>query len=199
MADDPILANAEKLTWKDDLSVRMVDEIHLWLDKKLEESVGARQKYWQLNHSSAKAYRTSVESNRAEFKKLIGVTDERLKPHMEEYGQVGGGPLASNSKVTAHQVRWDVLEGVKGEGLLLSPKGQSKSSVIVLPDADQTPEQLVGLSPMKSGEPYALRLAESGCTVLVLQLVNRANDFSGHPKVRNTNQPHREWIYRQAS
>jgi len=198
MAGDPIFSDTEKLTWNDDLSVRMVDSIHLWLDKKLEESVEARQKYWQLDLSSVKAYRKSIESNRAEFRRLIGVVDDRLPPHMEEYGQVGGGPVAASSKVTAHQVRWDVLDGVKGEGLLLKPKGQAKANVIVLPDADQRPEQLAGLSPLKAGEPYALHLAESGCVVLIPQLVSRANDFSGHPAVGKTNQPHREWIYRQA-
>ncbi|MDP7135399.1 MAG: hypothetical protein QF437_33190, partial [Planctomycetota bacterium] len=63
MAGDPIFSDTEKLTWNDDLSVRMVDSIHLWLDKKLEESVEARQKYWQLDLSSVKAYRKSIESN----------------------------------------------------------------------------------------------------------------------------------------
>ena len=34
--------------------------------------------------------------------------------------------------------------------------------------------------------------------MLVPVLISRGNDFSGNPLVKMTNQPHREWIYRQA-
>src|SRR5262249_32092703 len=64
---------------------------------------------------------------------------------------------------------------------------------------DQTPEQIVGLA---AGVPpesqFARRLAENGFRVVVPTLISRAFDFSGNPRVALTNQPHREWIYRQA-
>src|SRR5262249_27784376 len=44
----------------------------------------------------------------------------------------------------------------------------------------------------------ARRLAENGFEVLVPALVNRSDEWSGNPAVALTNQPHREWIYRQA-
>jgi dienelactone hydrolase len=70
--------------------------------------------------------------------------------------------------------------------------------VIVLPDADQTPGQLVGITPgLNEDAQWARRLAENGVEVLVPQLISRASDFSGNPAVRMTNQPHREWLHRQ--
>jgi dienelactone hydrolase len=39
---------------------------------------------------------------------------------------------------------------------------------------------------------------ENGFTVVVPVLVDRTSRWSGHPDIRMTDQPHREWIYRQA-
>jgi dienelactone hydrolase len=42
-------------------------------------------------------------------------------------------------------------------------------------------------------------LAENGCEVLVPVLIDRQDTWSGNPRIKRfTNQPHREWIYRQA-
>jgi len=59
---------------------------------------------------------------------------------------------------------------------------------------------------------FARRLAENGCLVLVPTLINREDTWSGNERLDNrperisgpehtkhfTNQPHREWIYRQS-
>ena len=97
------------------------------------------------------------------------------------------------------QVRWPVLEGVHGEGLLLEPRAPVRGHVIALPDADQTPEQVVGLSPgVAAASQFARRLAAHGFRVVVPTLISRGIAFSGNPHIAMTNQPHREWIYRQA-
>ena len=59
---------------------------------------------------------------------------------------------------------------------------------------------LAGLSPGLAPErQFASRLAEHGCEVLVPVLIDRQDTWSGNPRLqRFTNQPHREWIYRQA-
>jgi len=38
------------------------------------------------------------------------------------------------------QVRWPVLEGVHGEGLLLEPKGEAAGCVVVVPNAGRRAE-----------------------------------------------------------
>jgi dienelactone hydrolase len=60
--------------------------------------------------------------------------------------------------------------------------------VIVVPDADEIPERA----------PHAAELAAHGYLVLVPVLVDRRDNWSGIEAMqRFTNQPHREWIYRQ--
>ena len=52
----------------------------------------------------------------------------------------------SNYEIFA--VRWPAFGDVHGEGLLLVPIGRQKvADVVAIPDADQTPEQIVGLAP----------------------------------------------------
>ncbi len=63
-----------------------------------------------------------------------------------------GGPktpslVAETDDYKVYAVRWPVLPGVDGEGLLLEPKGNVKGCVVAIPDADWTPEMLVGLAP----------------------------------------------------
>jgi len=120
---------------------------------------------------------------------------------MERFGDDDNPALVAAGKgYQIHQVRWPVLEGVFGEGLLLEPEGDPVANVVAIPDADQTPEQLAGLALSGGGpqSPFALRLVENGFRVVVPTLIDRSDAFSGNPAIRMTNQPHREWIYRQA-
>ena len=68
-----------------------------------------------------------------------------------------------------------------------------------MPDADVLPEAAVGLAPgVAKAAQYPRLLAESGLLVIVPTLIDRADDWSGHPRIRYTNQPHREFIYSMA-
>ena len=68
-------------------------------------------------------------------------------------------------------------------------------TVIVIPDADQTPEQLFGLVPGVPAESQvARRLAESGYNVIVPALIDRTVAArNGRAKLTN-----REFVYRSA-
>jgi dienelactone hydrolase len=131
---------------------------------------------------------------------MIGAVDPRLDARMERYGASEDPALVFDSaSYSIEQVRWPVLEGVWGEGLLLRPKQRAAAFVVALPDADQTPEQLCGLAPsVPAANQYARRLAENNCEVLLPVMIDRSARWSGHPDIRMTDQPHREWIYRQA-
>ncbi|MDD4869187.1 MAG: dienelactone hydrolase family protein [Kiritimatiellae bacterium] len=194
------LSGTRLLDWTDDLSVRIIDEAHHFLDRKLAESIVSREKLWSRDFSSKEAYEKSIEPNREHFKKSIGVVEQRLPVVMERYGDDSNPALvAETDRYQVYQVRWPVLNGVCGEGLLLEPKRKPVAYVVTLPDADQTPEQIAGMA--EGVEPslqFARRFAESGFEVVVPVLINRACDFSGNPEIRMTNQPHREWIHRQA-
>jgi len=194
------LPGTQPLDWQGDLSERMMDGAHRFVERTIGESIEKRQRHWKRDLSSRQAYEASVEPNRRRFKKIIGVVDSRLPARMERFGDDENSALVAE---TAHyrifQVRWPVLEGVTGEGLLLEPKVVPTAYVVALPDAAQTPEQLAGLATVIQGEAqFARRLAERGVEVLVPVLIDRTSRWSGHPDFGQTDQTHREWIYRQA-
>jgi dienelactone hydrolase len=194
------LPGTEPLTWQGDLSERMMDGAHRFVERKIDESVGNRQRYWNRDFTARAAYEKSVEANRERFMKSIGVVDARLPASMERFGENDDSAVvADTTAYRIYQVRWPVLNGVWGEGLLAEPKNRPIGHVIALPDADQTPEQIVGLAPGIAPEAqFARRLAESGFEVVVPVLIDRTTRWSGHPDIRMTDQSHREWIYRQA-
>ena len=129
----------------------MMDGAHKYVERIIAESVEARRRYWKRDLSSRAAYEKSVEPNRNRFLKIIGVVDSRVPVDMERFGDDNNPPLVAETDAYAvHQVRWPVLDGVSAEGLLLEPKRASAGYVVALPDADQTPEQIVGLA---SGVP----------------------------------------------
>ena len=199
------LSNTARLQWKDDLSARMVAGIDRFLMKGLADSVQARQRYWSRDFSSAEAYNESLEANRQRFRTVIGLVDDRLSAGMEYFRAYGSSPLLSETdRYRIWQVRWPVLEGVFGEGLLLEPKKNPLGQVVALPDADYSAEQLAGLSPgIDPPSQFARRMAESGFLVIVPSLINRSSQFSGNPdlntdRLKMVNMPHREWLYRMS-
>jgi hypothetical protein len=196
----PTLPGTQALTWDGDLSERMMDGAHRFVERKIDQSIQARPQYWKRDLSSRSLYEQSVEPNRQRFTTIIGVVDGRVPVTMERFGDDDNPALvAATDRYRVYQVRWPVLENVWGEGLLLQPSKPARGHVIALPDADQTPEQIVGLTPgVATNSQFARRLAENGFEVLVPVLIDRTARWSGHPDIRMTDQPHREWIYRQA-
>jgi hypothetical protein len=195
----PLPATAP-LDWEGEPADRMMDGLHRYIEGKIAESIGRRERLWKRDFSSPEAYAKSVEPNRERLKKILGVVDSRVAVRMERFGDDDRPALvAKTDRYGVYQVRWPVLEGVSGEGLLLEPSGKPLAQVVALPDADQTPEQLAGLAPgIPAASQFARRLADAGFRVVVPVLIDRSDEWSGHPDVRWTNQPHREWVYRQA-
>jgi dienelactone hydrolase len=186
-AQATVLPGTQPLDWTGDPSVRMMDGAHAFVDRKIAESVAGRARFWTRDFSSRAAYEKSVEPNRARFCKVMGVVDVRVPVVIERYAD-GDDPLVvfENDTYRIHRVRWPVLDGVSGEGLLFTPKATAKGHVVALPDADN----VLG--------DFAPRLAANGYEVVVPMLIDRTSRWSGHPDIKVTDQSHREWIYRQA-
>ena len=183
-------------------AAQMVEGIDRYLSRALVSSVQQRQSFWKRDYSSRAAYENSIAENRQRFRKVIGVVDERVafeSPALDATLKQSA-LVASTAGYKIYEVRWPVLRGVEGEGLLLEPVGNPIARVVALPDADWSPEALAGLAP---GVPpvaqYARRLAENGCEVLVPVVIGRSDTWSGNPGIGvATNQSHREFIYRGA-
>ncbi len=196
-----LLPGTRALTATGDFSVEMRKGFDLFLSRELDRSIEARQKFWQRNTSSAAAYIDSVEPNRARFRTIIGLVDTRVPVTALMYQHTTESParVAETADFTIDAVSWPVLEGVSAEGLLLRPKTKPAARVVVIPDADQTPEMLAGLAAGTPPEQWlGLALVMRGCLVLIPTLIDRSDTWSGNPAVFFTNQPHREWIYKQS-
>ncbi len=201
-AEGTPLPGTQPLTLEQPLDVVMVDGIDRFCLKAIADSRAARAAKWTLDTTSTEAYLQSVKANRQRFRTIIGAVDVRVPTTgLELEAAVGRSTGIAESPVwTAHTVRWRVLEGVTGVGLYFKPKrGPALARVIALPDADWTPEQFTGLAEGLPAELQAPReLADRGCEVLVPLLLSRDETHSGNPTVAMTNQPHREFVYRQA-
>jgi cephalosporin-C deacetylase-like acetyl esterase len=196
------LPGTKPLTAKGDLAAQMVSGIDKYLDRELAASIEKRKALWKPDFSSPEAFEKSTQPNRERLARILGVVEKRMPVKELEYVSTTGTDslVAEGDGYKVYAVRWPVLSGVEGEGLLLEPKGKPVACVVAIPDADWTPEMLVGLAKGVAKESqFARHLAENGCRVLIPTLIDRKDTYSGNPKLgRLTNQPHREFIYRMA-
>ncbi len=199
-AEAEVLPETKPLTMTGNLSEQMHAAADREMDKEIAAALGKRGEHWQRDVSSTAAYHHSVRENRARLRKILGLVDEIARPALEQFGDDDNPALvAETERYRVHQVRWRVLDGVTGEGLFLEPRDAPRGYVIALPDADQTPEQLAGLAPgVPLESQFVRRLVESGFAVLAPVMIDRGSEGSGNPAVAMTNQPHREWLHRQA-
>ncbi len=195
------LPQTRPLVWEEaDLSTRLMDGAHRFVERKISESVEKRAARWTRDFSSDEAYTRSVEPNRAHFSTIIGAVDPRRPAAMERYGdETNPALVAETAQYQVEQVRWPVVEGLWGSGLLVRPKSAPAACVVVVPDAGETPEQLLGLAP---GIPVVAQvgrwLAENGVELVVPQTIRREQLVTNDEQLRATDQTQREWIYRQA-
>ena len=169
------MPGAKPLDWDGDLGNRMMTGAHQMMDRLIADSPQHRAAFWHRDFSSPAAYEKSVEPNRERFRHIIGAVDLRVPPSLETSG--------SNA-------RWQVLEGVTGEGCISEAVGPALAGIVIIPDVSQTPEQLL---------PLASSFSQAGCRVLIPSLINRATRvFSLSETSPKSTQTNREWIYRQA-
>ncbi|GAA4439513.1 hypothetical protein GCM10023091_21800 [Ravibacter arvi] len=207
---ESILSGTAPLTFEGDLSSKLLEEAHADIERRIAEAPAKRAQFWNRDFSGAAAYNASIAPNRERLRRYLGVED-RSRPAVnynqglpDKYPQVGmeifstanePALVAETEKYEVYQVRWPVLERVSGEGLLIRPKGKPVANVVVVPDADQTPEQMIGLAPgIALSSQIARKLAENGIQVLIPTLIDRGLLFPGQAK----QQSRREWLYRQA-
>lgn len=189
------LAGTEPLTLQGDLSDKMMDGLHKFVERKISTAIERRDFQWRRDASSPEAYETSIAANRQRFRKIIGLVDPRVPAHLERIAEDDKPAMIAerpNGKV--FRVRWTVLDGVTAEGLLIEPLQAPVAHVIVLPDASQLPEDLA----LSQFQRFVWDLAAARVQVMIPVLIDRTDRWSGNEKVAFTNQPHREWIWRQA-
>ncbi|MCS7237046.1 MAG: hypothetical protein NZ899_02100 [Thermoguttaceae bacterium] len=195
------LPNSLPLELEGDLASRMIDGIHVFLDRYLPLVREERLKTWgellaplPSKGSSSASVPEKLNELRHRLRRICGVRDNlTAKPRLFIKSAVDQTAVVARSEhVDIYEVFWPAFDDVTGEGLLLLPRGEKPlASVVAIPDADQTPEELAALREVKSG--WAMRLAQAGCRVLIPALVSRQIR-----QVYNVRLTQREYVYRSA-
>jgi len=195
------------LTIEGDIASQMVDGLDRFLLKQIADESASRSMAFTVSTQSTEALEASLRPYRAKLASCLGIRDARLSfDRPEIITWAGLSSIAGESQgFTVQAIRWPVLSdpspqgqglvSLSGEGLLLTPKGKIHASVIVLPDADQSPEQLAGLQPgFPADQQIAGILATSGCRVVVPVLISRQRE----KRLGRADLTHREYLHRAA-
>ena len=206
------LPDTAPLDWTDeDFSVRIMDGAHAFVDAEIA-TAAARTVSQPLEAEARAAF---VTASRLALREKLGVVDERTAPALEFIslnpvdfeGEPSSMRVAEGPGFRVHAVRWPVLPGFFAEGLYINPVAEEPGApapplMVLMPDADETPEDILGMTPrLPSHQQIGLRFAMAGFRLLIPAPVNR--ERYGGPdgkdeRLLRTDQTHREWIYRQA-
>ena len=136
--------------------------------------VAGVDKFLLRETANAKAARASqwpgdAAAHREHLKTIIGAIDPRVPFWRWNSSETTKQPalVAETDKARILRVRWPVLDGVHGEGILIQPKGKPVARVIYIPDADTEPEKLADDA----------MLAYSGCEIVIPALISRGVRF----------------------
>jgi dienelactone hydrolase len=197
----------QPLTTEGDLASQMIDGLDRFLLGQIAAESASRPERFVVDNSSPEGYERSLEGHRGKLVRSLGLRDSRKAFAAPEIlTEPGASALVARSDAYHVEViRWPVLgdpspqgEGLTsttGEGLLLTPSGDARACVVVLPDADQTPEQLSGLvAEFPAGQQIARILAEAGCRVVVPALISRQRE----KRLGRADLTQREYVHRAA-
>jgi dienelactone hydrolase len=192
------LPGTRPLTLTGDIASELVAGVDRFLLKQIDESAKKREQYWRRDFASLQAYDASVEPNRKHLAHILGIRDPLAQANMIEHPDDFSCQMTASSgeAYSVRSARWPAFGDVNGEGLEATMHTRiPMDTIIVIPDADQTPEQLFGLMPgVPAGSQVARRLAESGYNVIVPSLIDRTVvPRNGRAKLTN-----REFVYRSA-
>jgi len=170
----------------------MIGGIDRFLTKQTEVAASNSRKIFDAR---------TPEQRRERLAYLLGLRDQRVKKVEMEYVSTVDQPalIGKSIQFDAYAVRWRAFDNVHAEGVLLQPKEDREPiSILVIPDADQTPEQITGLVPgVDPKSQYARNLASHGYRVLIPTLIDRhiekriAPGRKDGPEISN-----REYVFR---
>lgn len=187
------LAGTKPLEWPEsDLSGRLMIGAHQFVGSRIKAANSKRGQV-ELNDETR-------ATRRKELREVLGVVEARLPPRLETFGDADNPSLlAESDTLRVYQVRWPVFGNVFGEGLWVQQKSAAVALCVVVPDADQSPEQLLGLAEgLAPHEQIAKRLAARGVDLLIPAVVRRDKLETNDARTIRADLTHREWIYRQA-
>lgn len=143
-----------------------MSELEGWLDRRLESSAAARERFWKRDFSSPQAYRRSVEPYGREFARIIGGLGLAEKPPLEPRRE----PVRRNETYAVYRVWLRATRELHTYGLLLVPHTATAAApgpaLICVHGMGGSPEQVAGLVPRPDYlRAFGARAAERGFVV----------------------------------
>ena len=206
-ADIPAPIDTRLFTMTDDPAGQLVDGVDRFLLRKLDQAKELRLQRWKQSYNKEASHQKFIATQRTQLAEILGIRSSRIPFDALVLINTTSTPalVTSNDSLRIERVRWPVLTdpdplrthltSITGEGLLLTPTTPYKATVIAIPDADHTPEQLSGLTDgIPAQRQYARQLAEAGFRVIVPAIISR------HTEARNGRaiMTDREFIYRSS-
>jgi len=186
------LPDTAALDWEGDIVEKLVDAADAFFLNETLETVKRQESFWKRDLSSVEAYEKSLEENRKELARILGVVDPRVEfESPEKIDNLNRSALVFETEDHAvFAVRWPVFDDYVAEGLLVEPKNEAPTSVIIMiPDAGEVPEDLVG----------TMRQVKSVRGLIPMTASRTLNEFSApFPNSRKVMLTNREFLYRMA-
>src|SRR5690606_25343678 len=132
-----VLPGTTAWTPQEQLDVQLMDGAHRYIERQIDGARDSRAQYWTRDLSSPAACAQSGAANRERFRTLIGAVNrgrernhhialpaQALPVRMEWLADDELPAVVYESdRYRVIRVRWPVLKGVHGEGVLLEPVG----------------------------------------------------------------------------
>jgi len=94
--------------------------------------------------------------------------------------------VAETERYRVFQARWPVLDGMTAEGLLVEPiRATPSASLVAVPDAGQTPEQILGLASGLTPERQFARLLRHQTTGDAVESWPESGRETDAPRIRD--------------
>jgi len=134
------------LDWDGDIVEKLTDAADAFFLAETLETVKRQESFWNRDLSSALAYEKSLETNRRELARILGVVEPRVEfPSPQFVHHVGRSPeLHETDDYAVYAIRWPVFGDYIAEGLFVMPKREKPSRIdILIPDAGEYAEDFV--------------------------------------------------------
>jgi cephalosporin-C deacetylase-like acetyl esterase len=210
VANAQSLPGTAALTGTNDLADVYMGGLERFMHKETQFLASERLQVWKKQFASGPAEAARwVAAKRQHLARVLGVRDERIgfdAPTLVS-SLARSAVLGETDSHVLMEIRWPVVGGFQAEGLLLEPKSKLiRQSVIHIPHAGVTPEQILGLVPGVKAVDTGFIFPSSDCRMILPAVVSRKKTvFESVFKKPGKGQlpgrmrmPNREFVYRPA-
>jgi len=189
------LPGTVKLDWEGDIVEKLIVAADAFFLAETLETVKRQESFWQRDMSSVEAYEQSIEANRKELARILGVVDARVDFEApEKIDNLNRSAVVMETEnVVVYAIRWPVFDDYVAEGLLIEPKGGTPDRVLIgISNAGDIPED-IAVSLCNTHTDY------KSLTLIPTTVSRSLGEFSApYPNSRKAVLTNREYLYRSA-